>query len=404
MPIPGDPYWESVTSLLHFDATIGTNTTTDVSSSPKTVSGVGSAVISSTQSKFGGASAYSPATGSYFLVTSGAGGAVGSLDFTFEGWCFVSSGSSTTGIFSLNNTPSTYGGVHLTPSGIYASTTGSSWSIAPLAGLNLIDSAWHHVAVVRSGTSLLLWVDGVQRASYTISASATFDFAGTFGNIFVGNTNSAGVLYVDEFRFTRGVARYTAPFTPTGPFPDMSTAFTQVSAYTLEAIAEGVYVVPGDVRVRSTSKQVLMATNPTASGYVLEAIGRDTSFVTPGDIRLRSSAKQVIFSTTPVVRGYTLEAIAQDNSFVTPGDIRARALSKQVLLVEPKTVQASQFTLEAIGYQNTPTPSSNYTLEAISGLPYSVEASNYTLEAIAESTITPPIPQTTAVWFTVVDP
>lgn len=404
MPIPGDPYWESVTALLHADATVGTNITTDVSPSPKTVSTTGSAVISSTQSMFGGASIYSPGSGSYFTVANGAGGAVGTNNFTMEGWCYVSSGAGTSILYSLNNPASSFGGVHMTPSGLYASTSGSAWDISPSGGINLIDSTWHHTAIVRNGTSLTLWIDGVLRSTYTIAAGATFDFTGTLGTIFVGNTNTAAVEYVDEFRFTRGIARYTAPFTPTGPFPDANTAFTRTSLYRLEAIGRGFYTPPGDVKVRSTSKQVLMTTTTRVSRLSVEIIGRDSSFVIPGDLRLRSASKQVMFTTTPIVQGLTVEVIGADNSFVRPGDTRARSVSKQVLLAEPKTVQASQFSVETIGYRTTPTPSSDYTVEVISGLPYSVVSSNFILEVIAESSITPPRPQTTAVWFTVIDP
>ena len=80
-------------------------------------------------------------------------------------------------------------------------------------------NTWRHVAVTRSGTSLRLFINGVQRGS-TLTSSANLSdnqlkigyyYSETFG--FVGK--------VDEFRVTKGVARYTANFTPpTVPFPD----------------------------------------------------------------------------------------------------------------------------------------------------------------------------------------
>ena len=274
----------------------------------------------------------------------------------------------------------------------------------PGAGLNLVDNTFHHVAITRAARDLRLWVDGGQRYSVTLPVNATFDWAGTHGNILIGSSNSAGTTYVDEFRFTRGVARYSSTFVPTGPFPDAASATTTVGSYALEAIGQGVYVAPGDVSARATSKQVLFSTSTQSQNFLLEAIGKDTSFVVPGDTNARSASKQVLFGTTATASRYALEAIGRDNAFVVPGDVRARSASKQVLLIEPKSLLTSDYALEAIGYGTTPTPSSLYTLEAISGLPYSTPISNFALEAIAESTITPPRPQTVIVWFTVVDP
>lgn len=444
MPIPGDPYWESVTALLHADATIGTNTTTDVSISPKTVTGVGSAVISTTQFMFGGASIYAPNTGSYFTITDGAGGALGSLNFTIECWVrFSSTASGLATCFDINNSAGAYGGIHMTPSGIYGSTTGASWNIAPAGGLNLANNTWQHVAVVRNGTSVLLWVGGTQRAAYTIGASETFDFAGTHGLLYVGSNNaSPGECYVDEFRFTRGVARYTTAFTPEGPFPDGSSVTgVNTSGSTLEAVSlDTSFVTPGDPRARSLVKTVIIGTTTQAHTFSVEAVSRDTSFVMPGDLRARSVAKEVLLGPTltvnsflleavasantvtpadtrarsvskyvvlapnPTVDSYAVEAVAADSSFVRPGDIRGRSLTKEVLIAPPLSALAQNFAMEAIGYGYDPVESSTYTLEVISGLPYSAFVSNFSVEAVAESTINPPRPQTYGVWFTITEP
>ena len=71
---------------------------------------------------------------------------------------------------------------------------------------------WHHVAMVRNGSTITLYVDGVSKG--TISNSATLGFAsGSSGlNRLGGGLNDA--MYIDDFRITVGTARYTTNFTP----------------------------------------------------------------------------------------------------------------------------------------------------------------------------------------------
>lgn len=441
MAIPGDPYWDSVTLLLHLDATVGTGITLDVSPIPKTVTPIGAATISSTQSKFGGASSFSSTSGNYFQIENGMGGGLDNSVFTIEFFAWVAPGTASTGtFFDVNNSAQVYGGIHFTPAGIYASTTGVSWNIGPTGGLNTADGQWHYYALTRDASGVLtLWVDSVNRAQYSIGTAASFTVGsgGSNGRIAVGSYGNSASCYVDEVRVTRGVTRDVS-VVPTAPFPDVD--FLMVSRYTVEAVAESDLRLPMQLRTRSASKQVMLQATPTVARYQLEAVARDTSFVMPrdtrsrsnaktvllavtprvygyqleavasaeavlpGDLRSRANMKQVLLSSTPQVSKYQLEAVAEDAGFVIPGDTRMRSASKQVLVAPPKEINNSNYQLEAVGYGTTPTPSSLFTLEAVVGLPYNTPISNFTLEAIAESTITPPRPQTVIVWFTVVDP
>jgi len=88
-----------------------------------------------------------------------------------------------------------------------------------LNGSSAINSgAWIHIAGVRDGNTLRLFVNGTQEASGTFTG-AVFDSAGPLGvgagyysnlsvwaNYFNGN--------IDEVRITKGLAQYTANFTP----------------------------------------------------------------------------------------------------------------------------------------------------------------------------------------------
>ena len=80
------------------------------------------------------------------------------------------------------------------------------------ASTGLTANTWHHLAVVRSGTTVKIYKDGTEVASGTISqnfnATETVYIARNRGN----STFLNG--YVSDVRITAGLARYTANFTP----------------------------------------------------------------------------------------------------------------------------------------------------------------------------------------------
>ena len=82
---------------------------------------------------------------------------------------------------------------------------------------------WQHLAVVRNGTSITMYVDGTaQTDSVTISSSATYNWASTNLNIgkgSVGGSSADYEGYIFDYRITKGTAQYTSNFTaPSAPF------------------------------------------------------------------------------------------------------------------------------------------------------------------------------------------
>jgi hypothetical protein len=67
---PVDEEFGNVSLLLHGDGTNGSTTIVDSSSSPKAVTAVGDAQISTAQSKFGGSSIAFDGTGDYLSISS----------------------------------------------------------------------------------------------------------------------------------------------------------------------------------------------------------------------------------------------------------------------------------------------------------------------------------------------
>jgi hypothetical protein len=80
---------------------------------------------------------------------------------------------------------------------------------------------WYHVAVVRTGTDSLLFIDGVQQGPAVTDSATYFGGAATqtlgaemsSASAVVANTHFDG--FMDEVRISNGFARYTTDFTPT---------------------------------------------------------------------------------------------------------------------------------------------------------------------------------------------
>lgn len=212
-----DPYWNNVVLGMHMDD-VGL---TDVKGHTVTLSG--NAARSAVKSKFGGYAAYFDGAGDYlYPVTNGTDFAFGTGDFTVEMWVYLP---------SLGAGRSLYDGRPASTNGVYVSMYVSATntlnlmvsSTSKVTGTTaLTASTWHHVALCRSGTSTKLFLNGVQEGATYSDSNA---YLGSANRPFIGidsYNSSAGPMlgYIDDLRITKGVARYTANFTPpTAAFP-----------------------------------------------------------------------------------------------------------------------------------------------------------------------------------------
>jgi hypothetical protein len=153
-------------------------------------------------------------------------------DFTLEGWIYpdgLNSGSgSHFGVTAYVSTlfVSCETKVHWSAGDIYAThmpVDGSALVSLSTSSAAYTENMWHHVAVTRNGTTLTLWVDGANCGTATVATGANQRYA----DVTVGKLNDASVqaaAWVDEVRYSEGVARYTSSFTPVQiPFPDFKT-------------------------------------------------------------------------------------------------------------------------------------------------------------------------------------
>ena len=206
--------------LLHGDGANGSTTFTDSEATPKTASANGNAQISTAQNKFGGASMYFNGSGSYVSFPNSTDWNPGSGDFTIDTWANIStlpaSGAWQCMASHWQDTNNGWGFCVENNAGTYQL---SFWNY--LNGFTILDSqnisisanTWYHFAVVRTGSIFRLFVNGIQQGADYSNATAVSDFA---NNFYIGGAGTGSYFngYIDELRISKGIARWTANFTP----------------------------------------------------------------------------------------------------------------------------------------------------------------------------------------------
>ncbi|MFH1664942.1 MAG: LamG domain-containing protein, partial [Candidatus Omnitrophota bacterium] len=116
---------------------------------------------------------------------------------------------------------------------LWLSSTGSGWTIANFAqGIKTdwVSNQWYHTALVWDGTNYKVYVDG----TLDITVPSSVGLCDTTG-IFIGQWGYTGHFldgYIDEFRVSKGIARWTENFTPYDSpqlFDDISFGLTNLT-------------------------------------------------------------------------------------------------------------------------------------------------------------------------------
>lgn len=225
----------STALLLHMDGANGSTTYTDTTGKTISVRGDGSnGGISTTQSKFGGASAFNPRLTTATHADFGFAG-----DFTLEGWFWITA-STPPDVMTLFDLRQSNG-----PSNAdFALDTAFKHRIyfngAVTLGTTPVPTGqWVHLAYVRNGTTLTCYTNGV--ADLVISGSGV---AGTVGanpgfasiGALTGFSGQYFFGYMDEIRFSKN-ARYTANFTPPTAVFGTTSASTELRSIAVPAMA-----------------------------------------------------------------------------------------------------------------------------------------------------------------------
>jgi hypothetical protein len=216
---PSDPYWANVISLLSCGVDF-----TDAKGKIWTPNG--SASIVTDVNAFTGKSCY--LNGGWLTTPDSTDWAFGTGNFTLEafirpvshaafGALFIKRATSSgTPPFDIcfNNTAHSLD--------LLASVDGANWTVLQTSTNVLTMNARVHVAVVRNGAGITLYVGGVAWATDATHLGVQSLWVNTAPMCLGANGDGSQniVCYLDQFRATKGVARYTSNFTPpTAAFP-----------------------------------------------------------------------------------------------------------------------------------------------------------------------------------------
>ncbi len=104
------------------------------------------------------------------------------------------------------------------------------------------DGNWHHLALVRNGTDLQIYIDGTSKMTAVVAAGTSEDATLT---AYIGSSVIAGRDYAgsfDNFRIDKGLARWTTNFTP--PVATI-TAWAAIEVATTPLVIQDVKVFTG---------------------------------------------------------------------------------------------------------------------------------------------------------------
>lgn len=227
LPNPSDPYFLNVSLLMHMNGPDGGTVFTDSSiNNLSSNSNPPNVYISTSQSKFGGASAYWLSSGYIDFGYNATLFDWWPTDYTIEAWVYPT---------SLSNWDN--GGIPTLIGNKYRNLGAASWSFGPISTgqvrfwyytgatqtvtstSTITAGQWSHVAMTKTSAGITLFVNGV--------AESTTAIVGTPSSVGYIPLNLGGFDavylsgYVDEVRITKGVARYSTNFLPqTAAFPE----------------------------------------------------------------------------------------------------------------------------------------------------------------------------------------
>lgn len=230
---PPDPQFSNVSLLVQPEGTSGTNSFADASNGNIPITAIGNAQHSSTQKLFRSTSLAVLANGDYLSFPNTADPITfGSSDFTVEAWIYLL--TPTVNPFGIERCiMGLWSGVNPGAQAwiLYTNGTDIAFTGDIVTNDNTVFSVahgittekWTHVAVVRSGATMSLYLDGAFMVSGSVGTGSFTTGSNTAGiggyNRGTGGTASM-YGYIESVRVTKNFARYTSAFSvPTDTFP-----------------------------------------------------------------------------------------------------------------------------------------------------------------------------------------
>lgn len=225
MPTPSDPYYNNTVLHLPFDSDLR-----DKSLFGNAVTAFGNVAVTTAEKKYGAGSAVFDGNSDYLEIDDKDSLRVCSGDFTLEAWVFVSAWTKVVTIAEK----------------YYSLTSGFSWQTTATgrhAGILLAGgytsvtsknpiptNSWSHIAFTKYGNTVRVFTNGILDGELVLGYSGSDDAS----KLLIGkDTNDASRDFagrIDDFRITKGVARYTENFTPPGAIEYFNWSVSSIDA------------------------------------------------------------------------------------------------------------------------------------------------------------------------------
>jgi hypothetical protein len=184
-------------------------------SGTKTATASGNAQTSTAQFQFYGSSGSFDGTGDYLTIPASSDFDFGTGDFTIEWWQYWNSISGFQTIWSNNYvTPANLTIQTGNGTGLHRIFLNSGSAVLTETSSAAATGRWYHYAVVRNGTNLTLYRNGVSAGSTTSSATA----GNASAIVEIGGVPTGGGYYVNgylqDLRVYKGLSKYKGPFVP----------------------------------------------------------------------------------------------------------------------------------------------------------------------------------------------
>lgn len=281
MPIFTSP--DSYTKLLmHADDVNGSTTFTDHSNSNHTITRDAVVDHDSGNKIFGASGIYIPKANRLQIADS-TDWQFEEGDFTIDLWAKYWSTTDTAGLFTYyKDANNRYHLTNYSNLDFYSVRASSSQNASVSHARDLL---WHHYAVVRYGDNLSIYVDGIKKVENT---SYTLDIDFTGGTFYIGTRTDNGsdfstysnIISIDEFRVSKGVARWTSDFLPpTRPYSKIDDDFMSdqegltTNQSTRHIGTGGTISYDGNYRIHTFTSSGTFATKSTVIADILSIGG-----------------------------------------------------------------------------------------------------------------------------------
>lgn len=215
--VPGNDSFTKI--LLHMDGSNGGTSFPDVAagSSAHTWTPTNS-VTSSASLKFGTTSLKT--TSGFIRTPNSSDFILGASDFCVDFWL---NGNGTSGVVYFCGQIDASGTNGSISVGVYRSSENviiaaawinpSNYNVVG-SSTTVTDSNWRHIAFIRNSNNLRLYINGTQEGMTTPISSTIPNQTSSWAIGNTGDLNTSSSVYIDEFRLSVGVPRWTANFTP----------------------------------------------------------------------------------------------------------------------------------------------------------------------------------------------